>query len=100
DGWLIVRVRSADPPSRVGTDNPADALRASADLADLTTQRVRPALQAGAVVVCEGFVDATVVRHRAAGVEEQRLARVAQWAVNGLKADLTVLVDGVLGPVA
>ena len=56
--------------------------------------RVRPALQAGAVVVCEGFVDATIVAYRTAGVEEQRLARVAQWAVNGLKADLTVLVDG------
>ena len=77
-------------------DSPAQALRASADLADLTTERVRPALQAGAVVVCEGFVDATIVAHRAAGVEEQRFARVAQWAVNGLKADLTVLVDGVV----
>jgi dTMP kinase len=77
-------------------DSPADALRAAADLADLTADRVRPALQAGAVVVCEGFVDATIVAYRAAGVEEQRLARVAQWAVNGLKPDLTVLVDGVL----
>jgi dTMP kinase len=83
-------------PRRLGTgaDTPADALRASADLADLTSERVRPALQAGAIVVCDGFVDATIVAHRAAGVEEQRLARVAQWAVNGLKADLTVLVDG------
>jgi dTMP kinase len=78
-------------------DSPAQALRASADLADLTTERVRPALQAGAVVVCEGFVDATIVAHRAAGVEEQRFARVAQWAVNGLKADLTVVVDGESG---
>jgi dTMP kinase len=78
-------------------DSPAQALRASADLADLTTERVRPALQAGAVVVCEGFVDATIVAHRTAGVEEQRFARVAQWAVNGLKADLTVLVDGAPG---
>ncbi len=45
-------------------------------------------------MVCEGFVDATIVAYRAVGVEEQRLARVAQWAVNGLKPDLTVLVDG------
>jgi dTMP kinase len=98
DGWLIVRVRSDGPPATgvFGTDSPADALRASADLADLTAERVRPALQGGAVVVCEGFIDATVVRYRSAGVEEQRLARVAQWAVNGLKADLTVLVDGVV----
>ena len=99
DGWLIVRVRSGGPSAAAGAfgmDSPADALRASADLADLTSERVKPALQGGAVVICEGFIDATVVRYRLAGVEEQRLARVAQWAVNGLKADLTVLVDGVL----
>ncbi|MEP6562195.1 MAG: hypothetical protein ABJD68_14115, partial [Nakamurella sp.] len=105
DGWLTARVQpSPGPRQAVGggrpaavPDSPADALRASADLADLTTGRVRPALQAGAVVVCEGFIDSTIVAYRIAGVEEQRLARVAQWAVNGLKADLTVLVDGVLG---
>ena len=39
------------------------------------------------------FVDATIVRYRAIGLEEQRLARVAQWAVNGLKPDLTLVVD-------
>jgi dTMP kinase len=99
-GWRIVRVRSTQTevrPVGSGIDSPAQALRASADLADLATERVRPALQVGAVVVCEGFVDATIVAHRTAGVEEQRFARVAQWAVNGLKADLTVLVDGESG---
>jgi dTMP kinase len=45
------------------------------------------------VVICEGFVDAAIVRYRAIGLEEQRLARVAQWAVNGLKPDLTLVVD-------
>jgi dTMP kinase len=102
DGWLTARVRAPHGPvprlaagrAGVALDSPADALRSSADLADLTTVRVRPALQAGAVVVCEGFIDSTIVAYRIAGVEEQRLARVAQWAVNGLKADLTVLVDG------
>jgi len=95
DGWLIVRVRTDEDAGELpGRDNPADALRAAADLADLTTTLLRPPLEDGAVVVCEGFVDATVARYRVAGVEEQRLARVAQWAVNGLKPDLTVLVDG------
>jgi len=99
-GWRIVRVRSTQTevrPDGSGIDSPAQALRASADLADLATERVRPALQVGAVVVCEGFVDATIVAYRTAGVEEQRFARVTQWAVNGLKADLTVLVDGESG---
>jgi dTMP kinase len=100
DGWHLVRVRSAAGGPQIagsGLDNPAEALRATAELADLTTQRVRPPLESGAVVLCEGFVDATVVRYRAAGVEEQRLARVVQWAVNGLKPDLTVLVDSAMG---
>ncbi len=95
-GWLTVRVTAPHPTVERGAppESLADALRASADLADLTNERVLPALQSGAVVVAEGFTDATIVAHRAAGVEEQRLARVAQWAVNGLKPDLTVLVDG------
>jgi len=98
-GWQIAVVRTPSATAQAlgsGLDSPADALRASADLADLTNEFIRPALQTGAVVVCEGFVDATVVAHRSAGVQEQRLARVAQWAVNGLKPDLTVLVDGVV----
>ena len=97
-GWLTVRVRAPHAPVERGSlpESLADALRASADLADLTTERVLPALESGAVVVSEGFTDATIVAHRAAGVEEQRLARVAQWAVNDLKPDLTVLVDGPL----
>ena len=95
-GWLTVRVTAPHTTVQQGSppDSLADALRASADLADLTNERVLPALESGAVVVSEGFTDATIVAHRAAGVEEQRLARVAQWAVNDLKPDLTVLVDG------
>ena len=98
-GLLTVRVRSqahADPVPMLhdgGPESPADALRATADLADLSTARISPSLQDGAVVICEGFVDAAIVRYRAIGLEEQRLARVAQWAVNGLKPDLTVVVD-------
>jgi dTMP kinase len=98
-GLATVRVRSEEPADRVprlregGPDSPADALRATADLADLSTTRISPALQAAAVVVCEGFLDAAIVRYRAIGLEEQRLARVAQWAVNGLKPDLTLVVD-------
>ena len=98
-GLVTVRVRSQTPADPVpmlrggGPESPADALRATAELADLSTARIRPALQLGAVVICEGFVDATIVRYRAIGLEEQRLARVAEWAVNGLKPDLTLVVD-------
>ncbi len=95
NGWSTVRVKAPQSSSQLemAGESLADALRASADLADIANDQVLPALRAGAVVVSEGFVDAIIVAHRASGVEEQRLARVAQWAVNGLKPDLTVLVD-------
>jgi len=75
-------------------DTPATALRAMADLAELVGQRLRPALEAGAVVVCRDYVDAAVVRFGAqAGLAEERIIRLAQWATGGLRPDLTLLVD-------
>ncbi len=94
-GYLTVLVpRPAGPVApRAGADQLAEALRASASLADLMSGQVGPALEDGAVVLCNGFVDELVVRYRVAGVDEDRLGRVVQWAVGGLKPDLTVLVD-------
>jgi dTMP kinase len=75
-------------------DTPATALRAMADLADLVSGRVRPLLEAGAVVVCCDYVDAAVVRYGAqAGLSEERILRLANWATGGIVPDLTLLVD-------
>ncbi|TKV58462.1 hypothetical protein FDO65_12930 [Nakamurella flava] len=98
DGVDAVRVSSTTPPAPPGPagyleDHPADALRAMADLADLTADRIVPALDESSVVVCEGFIDAAVVRYRTLGVDEQELGRIAQWAVAGLRADLSLVVE-------
>jgi dTMP kinase len=83
-------------PAPLIEDTPATALRAMADLAELVGQRLRPALEAGAVVVCRDYVDAAVVRFGAqAGLAEERIIRLAQWATGGLRPDLTLLVDPV-----
>ncbi len=97
-GYLTSVVHGRTPPS-VGTasDPLADALRASAALADATGSLVRPALDDGAVVLSDGFVDDMIVHYRVLGLDEDRLSRVADWAVGGLKADLTVLVDAASG---
>lgn len=71
----------------------ADALRASAALADLMATQVGPALEDGAVVLCDGFMDQFIVRYRTQGLVEDDLSRVAVWAISGLKPDLTVVVD-------
>lgn len=104
EGYHAVLVSSppvADPVvgEDFSADHPADALRAMAGLADLAADRIVPALEDGAVVVCEGYIDAAVVRYRTLGVDEQNLARIAQWAVAGLRADLSLVVepDGVVG---
>lgn len=76
------------------TDSQAHALRAGADLAELVTDHIRPDLLAGSVVLTCGFVDDLVVRYGVqSGMGEERLLRMAQWAVGGLRPDLTVLVD-------
>ncbi len=97
-GYLTSVVRGRTPSS-VGTasDPLGDALRASAALADATGSLVRPALEDGAVVLSDGFVDDMIVHYRVLGLDEDRLSRVADWAVGGLKADLTVLVDAASG---
>ncbi len=85
-------------------DTPATALRAMADLSDLVDGRLRPALEAGEVVVCRDYVDAAVVRFGAqAGLSEERIIRLAAWATGGLRSDLTLLVDlpaGLVEPAA
>lgn len=79
------------------TDSQAAALRAGADLAELVAESVRPDLLSGFVVLTCGFVDELVVRYGVqSGMGEERMLRMAQWAVGGLRPDLTVLVDSVL----
>ena len=94
-GYLtsVVRRRPAPEVAVAAPDPLADALRASASLADLMTARVAPALEGGTVVLCDGFLDELIVRYRILGLDEDRLSRVAQWAAGGLNPDLTVLVN-------
>ena len=76
------------------TDSQATALRAGADLAELVADRIRPDLDAGSVVLTNGFIDELVVRYGVqSAMGEERVLRIAQWAVGGLRPDLTVLVD-------
>ncbi len=92
-GWRVQRDDAGLAPPRAD-DNRSTALRAMADLSELVTRRLRPALEAGTVVVCRDYVDAAVVRFGAlAGLTEEYMLRMAAWATGGLRPDLTVLVD-------
>ena len=55
---------------------------------------VRPALAAGAVVVCDRFTDATYAYQGAGrGAADARIRVLEDWVQQGLRPDLTLLLD-------
>jgi dTMP kinase len=70
-----------------------EALLFAAARAQLVERVVRPALESGLVVVSDRFLDSSLAYQgeaRGLGVEE--VARVNEWAVAGLKPDVTFLL--------
>lgn len=77
----------------------AQALAAAAVRADIVERDVRPALEAGSVVVMERFVDSPLAHLSAvAGLDTAELEGLADWATGRLRPDLTVLLDAPAGP--
>ncbi len=95
-GYQVLQptVAPAGAETPVPADGQAAALRAGADLADAVAGTIRPSLDASAVVVVAGYLDTLVVRYGVlAGMGEDRVLRIGLWAVDGLRPDLTLLVD-------
>jgi dTMP kinase len=78
----------------LGIDPRADALLFNAARAQLVAEVVRPALAAGAIVLCARFADSTLAYQGfGAGLPIDELRDLARVATGGLGADLTVLLD-------
>ncbi|MCA1655458.1 MAG: MFS transporter, partial [Pseudonocardiaceae bacterium] len=72
----------------------AHALVAAAVRADIVERRIRPALDRGALVVMERFVDSPLAHlSAAAGLDPAELEGLADWATARLRPDLTILLD-------
>ena len=57
-------------------------------------EKIRPALEAGQVVLCDRFADSTTAYQGAArGVNEALVEQLYQIATGGLKPDKTILID-------
>ena len=72
----------------------AEALLFAAARAELVRGVIRPALEAGRVVVCDRFLDSSLAYQgagRGLGVEE--VERINRFATGGLEPDLTLLLD-------
>lgn len=80
------------------TDEPLDAdaelLLVFAARAQHLAQRIRPALERGAWVLCDRFTDATFAYQGGGrGIDSVRIAELERFVQRGLEPDLTLLLD-------
>ena len=95
--WLGERIRELlldRTGSAAPTDPLADALLFDAARRQLVREVIRPALDAGETVVCARFADSTLAyQGYGAGLDMALLRRLNDLATEGLRPDLTLLLD-------
>lgn len=79
---------------RDGVSADTELLLMFAARAEHLSQVIRPALERGASVVCDRFTDATYAYQGAGrGIAGERIAILEQWVQQGLRPNLTLLLD-------
>ena len=89
-----VRRLVLDTEPRIDRTGLTDALLFAAARAQHVTEVIRPALERGAVVICDRFADSSLAYQGAgSGVPIDELRAVQRLATGGLVPDLTILLD-------
>ena len=88
-----VRAIVLDPAHRVLAAE-TELLLMFASRAQLVREVIEPALRAGQWVLCDRYVDASYAYQGGGrGQPEKRIAELERWACDGIKPDLTLLLD-------
>jgi dTMP kinase len=93
------RVRELLKDPAIDVDERTEALLFAAARAELVSEVIRPALEAGKIVISDRFLDSSLAYQggaRGLGVEE--VERINEFATGGLRPDMTILLD--LSPAA
>ncbi|HET7112570.1 MAG TPA: dTMP kinase, partial [Pyrinomonadaceae bacterium] len=89
-----LRLRAALLDAKEEVDPLTELLVFAADRAQHVRRVIRPALEAGHVVISDRYADATIAYQGAGrGFPPQLIAEIVYLATEGLKPDLTVLFD-------
>jgi dTMP kinase len=81
-------------PAHAHLDPVAELLLYGASRAQHLREVIRPALQEGAIVLCDRFSDATLAyQGYGRGLDRQMIVDLDRIATGGMKPDLTVLLD-------
>ena len=105
-GWQVLRLREPGG-TRLGEQvrdvllNRDESLTPEAELllflaarAELVRRVIQPAIDAGALVICDRFSDSTYAyQGYGRGLDLDMIRRLDTWATGGLRPDLTVLLD-------
>lgn len=75
-------------------DPHTEALIFAASRAAHAHQKIRPALQAGSIVLCDRYIDSSAAYQGAGrGLGVQAIQDLSRWATSNLLPDLTILLD-------
>jgi dTMP kinase len=81
-------------PDQMELSPRAEALLYAADRAEHISSVIRPALERGAIVITDRYVDSTLAYQGAGRAQDSKgIIGLNEWATEGLTPDLTVLLD-------
>ncbi len=81
-------------PANKGMSDKAEALLYAADRAQHVEECIRPALEDGAIVICDRYIDSSIAyQGLVRGLGADQIRAISRWGTGGLFPDMVFLLD-------